>query len=115
MDTNLSSICRQERDTTRIGFNSAEFESNLQDGGDFTNSIDNMAIQKIKEEIEGRCIGNGYVIPNTVKLLCRSNITFPLEALQLNYSMQVNFEFTLCRVLSLFLMKTFCAVVNAFT
>ncbi len=96
MDKNLSSICRQEIDTTRIGFNSAEFESNIQDGGDFTNSIDNMAIQKIKEEIEGRCIGNGYVIPNTVKLINRSNITFPLEALQLNYSMQVNYEFTLC-------------------
>lgn len=94
MDSNLESICRQKQDTTRVGFSSYEFEQNIQ--GEFKSAVDEMAIQKIKEDIEGRCIGSGYVIPDSVKMIERSHITFPHESLQLHYSMNVNYEYTLC-------------------
>ena len=90
----LKSICKTKQNTTQIGFTSSEFDQNIH--GDFKKAVDDMAIQKIKENIEGRCIGSGYVIPNTVKLIERSTITFPHEALQLHYSMRVHYEYVLC-------------------
>ena len=95
MDDNLRSICTQKQETTRVGFSSAEFEdASIQ--GDFKTSVDLMAIDKIKEDIEGRCIGDGYVIPGSVELVERSKIAFPHEALQLHYSMNVRYNYQLC-------------------
>jgi DNA-directed RNA polymerase subunit E'/Rpb7 len=93
-DENLRSICRKTQASRRIGFTSSEFQENLD--GDFKSSVDEMAIEKIKSDIEGRCIGEGYVIPNTIKLIKRGGISFPHEALQLHYSIQVSYEFMLC-------------------
>lgn len=93
-DANLRSICRTTQSSKRIGFTSSEFQENLD--GDFKSSVDEMSIEKIKLDIEGRCIGAGYVIPNTIKLIKRGGISFPHEALQLYYSIQVSYEYTLC-------------------
>lgn len=95
MDAELSKICFEKHDTIRIGFNSKEFEdANIE--GDFKEQINQMALKKIKDDIEGRCIGEGFVIPNTVNITERGRITFPLEALQLYYSMCVNYKYTVC-------------------
>ena len=94
MDKNLKLICSQKQATTQIGFTSSEFQDSLD--GEFKDSVNEMAIEKIKKDIEGRCIGSGYVVPNTVKLVERGSISFPHEALQLHYSIKVVYEYTLC-------------------
>ena len=78
MDKNLKLICSQKQATTQIGFTSSEFQDSLD--GEFKDSVNEMAIEKIKKDIEGRCIGSGYVVPNTVKLVERGSISFPHEA-----------------------------------
>ena len=94
MDKNLKLICSQKQATTQIGFTSSEFQDSLD--GEFKDSVNAMAIEKIRKDIEGRCIGSGYVVPNTIKLVERGSISFPHEALQLHYSINVVYEYTLC-------------------
>ena len=95
MDENLELICRKKENVTRVGFSSAEFQ-NVGASGNFKSSVDQMAIHRIKEDIEGRCKGDGYVLPNSVILKERSAISFPHEALQLYYSMRVSYEYMIC-------------------
>ena len=61
-------ICSQKQATTQIGFTSSEFQDSLD--GEFKDSVNEIAIEKIRE-YRGRCIGSGYVVPNTVKLVER--------------------------------------------
>jgi hypothetical protein len=96
MDSELKKICRTFKDTTRVGFNSKEFELIDKGNKNIKTNLDNKAIDKIRTNIEGKCIGDGYVIPGTVKLLKRSNISFPHEALQLHYTMNIDYEYQLC-------------------
>tara|TARA_Y100000389_G_scaffold204989_1_gene261698 strand:- start:13356 stop:13898 length:543 start_codon:yes stop_codon:yes gene_type:complete len=96
MDDELKKICRKFKDRTRVGFSSKEFEDANEGDDTVSNNINRSVIEKIKENIECRCVGDGYVIPGTVKLISRSLITFPHEALQLHYTMNVDYEYTLC-------------------
>ena len=95
MDSQLQSICKQRQDTTRVGFSSSEFEQAYKEH-DFKEFVHDLVVEKIKTTIEGRCIGEGYVIPDSVLLVERSKISFPHESLQLHYSMNVRYEYTLC-------------------
>ena len=95
MNSQLLSICKQKQDTTRVGFSSSEFEE-LYNQTDFKGYINKLVVERIKNNIEGRCIGEGYVIPDTVNLVERSTISFPHESLQLHYSMNVRYEYMLC-------------------
>lgn len=95
LNNNLKKICFLKKDTTRVGFTSKEFEDAC-GTGDFKNVMNNMVLTKIKKDIEGRCIGDGYVIPGSVKIIERGRLTFPHEALQLHYSTRVNYEYVLC-------------------
>lgn len=91
MNSDLMSICRIETSKTKIGFQSNEFLNNT-----FTiEEIDNMTKEKL-EIIEGKCIGSGYVIPQSVKIINRSDIYFPLESLNLTYSIDVEYKYTVC-------------------
>tara|TARA_Y100000389_G_C17471158_1_gene531120 strand:+ start:10798 stop:11340 length:543 start_codon:yes stop_codon:yes gene_type:complete len=96
VDNSLSLICSKHQGVKRIGFSSEEFKQISCEDDDFKTVLNTNAINKIKNEIEGRCIGDGYIIPGTVKLLERSNISFPHEALQLFYSMHIKYEYSLC-------------------
>ena len=95
MNSQLLSICKQKQDTTRVGFSSSEFEE-VYNQYNFKEYVNKLVVQKIKENIEGRCIGEGYVLPDSVNLVERSAISFPHESLQLHYSMNVRYEYTLC-------------------
>lgn len=95
MNLNLKKICFKKNDTTRVGFTSKEFEDACVKG-DFKFIVNKMVKKKLKKEIEGLCVGDGYVIPGSIKLTERGNISFPHEALQLHYSMRVNYEYILC-------------------
>ena len=94
-DHSLDSICYECEGTKKIGFSSDEFEK-IDLNENFKNSIDNIAIQKIKYNFEGKCIGNGYILPESVKLIERSNILFPHESLQIYYSLNVKYSYKIC-------------------
>lgn len=96
MDSSLESICTKTEDISRVGFNSCEIESGCNLDEDLKSCIDRMAIERIRNDLEGRCIGNGYVIPGTVHMIERSNINFPHESLQLYYCMKVKYSYLLC-------------------
>ena len=96
VDNSLESICTINQDSTRVGFNSSELQSGTNNDEEIKKSIDRMAISKLRSNLEGRCIGSGYVIPGSLKMLERSNISFPHESLQLNYCMEVKYEYKLC-------------------
>lgn len=93
MDDSLLSICRVETSKMKIGFKSNEF---FGDNQTFSiENIDEMTLEKVRE-IEGKCIGSGYVLPDSVEIIKRSDIYFPLESLNLNYSVDVDYKFTIC-------------------
>ena len=64
VDNSLASICTINQDSTRVGFNSSELQSGTNNDEEIKKSIDRMAISKLRSNLEGRCIGSGYVIPN---------------------------------------------------
>jgi|UniRef100_A0A6C0AGC2 DNA-directed RNA polymerase subunit E'/Rpb7 len=96
VDNSLESICTINQDITQIGFSSEELENGADNDEEIKTSINRMALEKLKNDLEGKCIGAGYVIPGSVKMLERSNITFPHESLQLYYCMKVKYEYKLC-------------------
>lgn len=93
MNDSLKSICRIETSKVKIGFDSKEFyDANSNFAID---NIDKMTLDKISE-IEGKCIGSGYVLPKSVEIISRSDIYFPLESLNLNYSLDVDYKYIIC-------------------
>lgn len=95
MNASLNKICFKKKDTVRVGFTSKEFEDACV-CGDFKQVINRMVKTKIKNDIEGRCVGDGYVIPGSVRILERGRFSFPHESLQLFYSTCANYEYVLC-------------------
>jgi len=92
INDDLKSICRIETSKIKIGFDSNEFNNNC--NYEIAN-IDKMTLSKISE-IEGKCIGSGYVLPKSIEILRRSDIYFPLESLSLNYSLDVDYKYIIC-------------------
>lgn len=94
LEENLKSICKIYKSHVTLGFTSNEIQST--DGDSFPLIMNKLIHQKLIRQYESKCIGHGYILPNSVKLLSRSAITFPPEALQLIYSVRVEFEYIIC-------------------
>jgi DNA-directed RNA polymerase subunit E'/Rpb7 len=92
----LTSICRSKISKTRVGFSSVEITQASRENQSFDTIISDLILTQLKTDYEGRCIGEGFVMPDTVKIIDRGKISFPHEALQLFYSMEVEYEYVVC-------------------
>lgn len=96
LDKNLAQICKIKRSTRKIGFSSNEFNEIMYSGEDFETSLKQKINEKLTKDLEGRCIGDGYVLNNSLKIIDRSKLYFPKEALQLFYTLNVVYEYVIC-------------------
>lgn len=96
MDENLRQITKIKKSKRKIGFTSEEFNTIIHSDDEFDVSFNEKIRQRLIGEYEGKCIGDGYVIVDTLEILNRSSITFPQEALQLHYTVTVEFEYVVC-------------------
>lgn len=96
LDENLRGICKTKTSNRRIGFSSEEFNGLLKEGANLNTLLHERILAKLKSDMEGKCIGDGYVLPDSITLKRRGNIHFPHEALQLFYSMEITFEYIVC-------------------
>tara|TARA_Y100000389_G_scaffold171916_1_gene179907 strand:+ start:613 stop:1161 length:549 start_codon:yes stop_codon:yes gene_type:complete len=95
LDTNLSKISKLKTSIRKLGFSANEFNE-ITHSQNFEKALEQKVYEKLRNEMEGKCVGDGFILNKSLKLKKKSNIYFPLEALQLFYTLDVEFEFIIC-------------------
>ena len=96
LDDNLRQICKIKKSTRKIGFSSSEFNEIMYGENEFNFTLNQKITEKLTTELEGRCIGDGFVLLNSLQVLNRSKLHFPQEALQLFYTLTVEYQYIIC-------------------
>lgn len=96
LDDDMRSICKMKSSSRKIGFSASEFNEILNSDEDFYRSLEKFILIKLQKELDGKCIGDGFVISKSIKLVERSEIYFPHEALQLFYSIDIIYQYIIC-------------------
>lgn len=96
LDINMRQICKLKTSLRKIGFSASEFNEILHTGEKFDTALNNKIIEKLRTELEEKCIGDGYILSKSIQLKDRSKIYFPHEALQLFYSMDIKYNYIIC-------------------
>jgi DNA-directed RNA polymerase subunit E'/Rpb7 len=90
----FKNICRQVIKNKQVGFSSSTLSEHMR--FNFIQNIDNLILNKLKEEYEDKCCAEGYVMPNSLLVLSRSHVRFPLESTKLHYTVICKFTMTIC-------------------
>jgi len=93
MNDQLKLISKTVISETSLTFSSSEIdELEVNENKTFSDSIQNLILAKLTQKFSNKCVGNGFVIPNEMKLIRKSEIYFPHEALQMSYKVDIEFS-----------------------
>ena len=91
---NIDHICRDIVKTKQVGFPSQLLSK--KNKIHFKKNFDKLLEKLLKEEYENMCCNEGFVLPNSLKIIERDNIRFPLESTRLTYIVDCKFQITVC-------------------
>lgn len=95
-------LCFEIKKEAKVGIPADVIESQLNDcmsnhkNLDLKGLFDNALLQNLKNTYEGKCCKDGLVLNDSIRILERTNITFPTESLRLHYTVTVCWSMTVC-------------------
>ena len=91
---NIEHICRDIVKTKQVGFPSQLLSK--KNKLHFKKNFDKLLEKLLKEEYENMCCNEGFVLPDSLKIIDRDKIRFPLESTKLTYIVDCKFQITVC-------------------
>lgn len=90
-------LCVTIEKSSRIGIKSTLVEERMLEGNmAFKEILDMCFLNHIKERYENKCTTEGYVLGNTVKIIKRSDVEFPIESLKIHYTSHIHWKMKVC-------------------
>lgn len=92
-------LCLQYEKTTKVGIKANILEEKMkenEDNKDFSELVDESVLEYLQKKFENKCTNDGFVLPNSIKLIKRTEVYFPMESMRLYYTTNATWSMKVC-------------------